>query len=298
MDGSVVVLKETALYHITGPGPLPNPELGGGWSPPELISSDVGCISPDSICQTPNGILFQSRKGIYLLGRDFQVSYIGAPVEAYNAQTVAAATLVDDRTQIRLVTPAGSTLLYDYERGQWSTFTNHEGADAIVVDGTFHYLRNDGRVWRETTSYADANAHIRKVVETAWINLSGHRQGLDRLWWVTLLGEFKSAHTLRMYVAFDYQDGWTGAPIDIDPTEGRDEGLYGEGVYGDGPYGGGADTRYQFQVHIGQECEAVRFRFEDVEAESAYGASFELSELHLNGGVERSNYTVEEGRRW
>lgn len=298
MDESVVIFKETAIFHVTGPGPLANPDMGGGWALPELISSDVGCISPDSICQAPMGIVFQSRKGIYLLGRDFQVSYLGASVEAYNAQTVTAATLIEDRTQIRFLTSAGATLSYDYERGQWSTFTNHEGADAILVGGEYHYLRGNGRVWRETTAYADGNAHIKKVVETAWINLTGHKQGLDRLWHATILGEYKSAHTLRVYWQFDYEAGWAGPPIDIDPTEGRDEALYGDGIYGAGVYGGAPDTRYQFQLHVGQECQAIRFRFEDVEANADYGASFELTELHLNGGVERSNFTVEEARRY
>ncbi len=300
MDESLIVFKETAIFHVSGPGPLPNPELGGGWQQPELITSDVGCVSPDSIGYTPVGVVFQSTKGIYLLGRDRQVLYVGAKVEAYNGQTVTATTLIEDRTQIRFLTDSGLSLLYDYdpERRQWSTFRNHEGMDAIVVGGTYHYVRNNGRVWRETTAYADGGtAQIRKVVETAWINLIGHLQGQQFIWFVTLIGKRLSPHTLKWYTAFNYQDGWSGDPILIDPSEGYTSGAYGEGLYGAGPYGGGADTRYQFQVHIGQECEAIRFRFEDVEADGDYGASFELSELHISGGIERSHFVVEEARR-
>jgi hypothetical protein len=295
---SLLIFKESALYKVTGPGPLANPDFGGGWSPPELVPSDVGCISPDSIGYTALGVLFQSRKGVRLYD-GAQVTYVGAPVEAFNAQDVSACTLLEDRSELRLLTADGFPLLYDYERDQWSYFTNHEGLDAVVVGGTYHYLRTNGRVWRETAAYADGGtAQIRQGVETAWCNLVGHKQGQMVVWWVTVLGEFKSAHTLRVRIAYDYQDGWVGDPIDIDPTEGRDEGAYGEGVYGAGPYGGGADTRYQFAIHIGQECQAIRFRFEDIEADGDYGASFELTELHISGGVERSNFTVEEARRY
>jgi len=35
-----------------------------------------------------NGLMFQSDKGIWLLGRDLQTNYIGAPVEQYNGETV------------------------------------------------------------------------------------------------------------------------------------------------------------------------------------------------------------------
>jgi hypothetical protein len=263
------------------------------------VTTDVGCLSPDSIGLTPEGLLFQSRKGIHLLGRDWSVSYAGADVEAYNAQAIAATTLIEDRKQIRLLALSGSTLMYDYERKAWSIFTNHEGCDAVVVGGVYHYLRTDGRVWRESTAYADGGtAQIRLAVETAWIKPAGHLQGHCRVWHVTLIGEYKSAHTLKVYTAFDYESGWTGDPILIDPTEGRTEAAYGEGAYGAGVYGGGADTRYQFQIHIGQECEAVRFRFEDLEADGAYGASFELSELHLSCGIERASYIVEEARRY
>lgn len=298
LGDALLIFKAGSLYRVSGPGPLPNPDFGGGWSQPERVPSDVGCISPDSIGYTALGVLFQSNKGIRLFD-GAQVVYVGAPVEAYNAQQISATTLIEDRTQLRLLSPDGTTLLYDYERDQWSTFTNHQGLDAVVVGGVYHYLRADGSIWRETADeYADGTQHIRKAAETAWVNLVGHKQGQMRLWHVTVLLEWKSAHTLRMRHAFDYQEGWAGDPIDIDPSEFRVEGAYGDGPYGDGPYGGGADTRYQVQIHIGQECQAVRFRFEDIEEDGQFGASFELSELHLSGGVERSNFVIEEARRF
>jgi hypothetical protein len=303
MDDALIAFKETGVFGIGGAGPLALPEAGDGFTQPKLITSDVGCVSPDSVGYTPIGVCFQSQKGIYLLGRDFSVSYVGAAVEAFNRQRVVACTLIEDKTQIRFLTEAGKSLLYDYQAtgpdglGQWSTFTNHEGQDAILVDGSYFYLRNDGRVFLETESvYRDNNSQIRMAMETANLNLAGHMQGWQFLWWVTVIGEFKTDHQLRVFMAFDYEEGWSGPPIIIDPAEARVVSPYGAGAYGAGPYGGVNDTRYQFQIHVGQECEAVRFRFEDVEPTGEFGASFELSELHLTGGVQRSSYGVEEAR--
>jgi hypothetical protein len=303
MDDALIAFKETAIFLIEGAGPLANPAVGGGFAQPQLVTSDVGCFSPDSLGYTPVGVMFQSQKGIYQLGRDRAVVYTGAAVEAFNLQRVVACTLIENKTQIRFLTDEGRSLLYDYQAigpdgfGQWSTFTNHEGQDAILVDGAYFYLRNDGRVFLETEGvYRDNNSQIRMAMETAWLNLAGHLQGWQFLWWVTVVGEFKSDHLLRVFVAFDYEEGWSGPPIIIDPAEARVVSPYGAGPYGAGPYGGINDTRYQFQIHVGQECESVRFRFEDVEPTDEFGASFELSELHLTGGVQRSSYGVEDAR--
>ena len=170
MDGGVFGFKDTSIYVADGPGP----DADGGktsnnaFTPFALLTSDVGCKSIGSICQTPMGIVFQSSKGIKLLGRDRQVQDIGRPVYSFNAQKFVRATLLPDRHAVVFLTDSGFTLLWDYERNQWSKFTNHEGLDAVVVGGSYHYLRNDGRVFVETPGvYVDDNSHIRMVIETA-----------------------------------------------------------------------------------------------------------------------------------
>jgi hypothetical protein len=289
MDNVVVVFKRTAVYFFGGNGPLANPDAGGGFTAPELITSDVGCTAAESIGITPIGIMFQSAKGIYLLGRDRSVRYIGAPVESYNAQSVVAATLIEDKTQIRVLTDAadGLTLLYDYYFDQWSTFTNHTGYGAAVVDGTYHYLRTDGVVYRETPDeYQDDTLHVRLAIGTAWIRLVDLMQGLQRVWAIQILGTFKTEHLLRVSYALDYEDRWSD-PIELDPSLSQADAFYGEGDYGEGVYGGEPVTRYQFQVHLNKKCQAIRFRFEDVEPASVYGPAFELAELLVIGGVQK-----------
>jgi hypothetical protein len=300
MDGAIFGFCETAIYGFGGPGPLRNPNAGSeAFSPPELITSDVGCKSPNSICQSPVGIVFQSEKGIKLLNRSRQVEDIGAAVYAYNAQTITRATLLPDRHQIVFLTDDGNTLLYNYgagpgdpSAGQWSTFTNHEGIDARVVGGVYHYLRNDGRVFKETpAAYLDDNAQIVMRIETAWIKMLPYLQGWQRILWAYFLGEHKSEHTLVIRYRIDYNLGYS-APINLDVNSNFDPDLYGAGPYGAGAYGGGGgDTsRYQRAIHFNLPCQAIQFRIEDSEATGDAGPSFELSELLLVGGVLDSRF--------
>lgn len=296
MDDGVVAFKDTAIYVTDGPGPDPD---GGktsrnAFTPWALVTSDVGCKSPGSICQTPNGVAFQSQKGIKLLGRDRQVVDIGADVYAFNDQTIVRATLLPDRHQVVFLTDSGSTLLWDYERGQWSRFTNHEGLDAVVVGGSYYYLRNDGRVFVETPGqYADDNMHIPMVVETAWVKMAGYLQGWQKVLHAELIGAYKSSHQLQIRYRIDYQEAYnTLTPIDVDSTYAPQ--LYGAGLYGAGAYGGtpGPTTVYQESVHINQRCQAISFQFSDVEGALAFGPAFELSELLLTGGVLGVKYPV------
>jgi hypothetical protein len=83
--------------------------------------------------------------------------------------------------------------------------------------------------------------------------------------------------------------------MELDPSDYIDEDNYGAGNYGAGVYGGSGDIRYQETIHLGLKCEAVRFRFEDLES-STHGAAYELSELLLEGAVEAPSYTQPAGR--
>lgn len=288
LDDYLVVFKETAIYIVGGDGPLANPsaDAASGFTEPALVTSDVGCLRPLSVSATPIGILFQSQKGIYLLGRDRSVSYVGAPVEAYNAQTVRRTVLLPDRTQILLVCDSGRSLLYDYLFQQWSTFTNHEGLSAAVVGGSLYYLRTDDRVFEETPGvYVDDNSQIQLEVTTAWLHLDDVLQGLQLVYHLHLLGARLSAHQLEMGYQVDYVTHWSD-PIRVD-ARAFDGSLYGDGAYGDGVYGGSGEAAYQWRWHLCQPCQSIRFRFRDVEDYGVAGAAYEITELSLIGGVKR-----------
>lgn len=305
-DDRVVVFKASAIFVFNGDGPDAAGQIvTSGFTTPQLVTSDVGCSEPNSIVLTPDGHMFQSAKGIYLLDRGGTVSYIGARVEAYNAQRIARATVLPDRTQVVFLTDSGSTLLFDHYHKQWSTFPNHEGLDSEVVNGAFYYLRTNGSVYRETIgSYTDAGIRIRMRLETAWLHMHDYLQGFSRFWETLILGTWVSPHQLGIQYQTDYTEGWsdpywldatggssstgwitgTGAQtIGLDPITGT---QYGDGNFGDGPYGGTNPGVYQWHAEINERGQSIRFRFEDFEAAGLDGASFELTELLIVGGAQ------------
>jgi hypothetical protein len=299
LDDALVVFKRSAIFFLAGPGPLADGVSGPGFSPPVLITTDVGCQNADSIVTTPLGLMFQSTKGIYLLGRDRQVTYVGAPVEAYNDQTITAATLIEGTTQVRFLASTGTTLLYDYFFDQWSEFSDHEGNGAAVVDGVYHYLRTNGDVYQETPGvHRDDTRQIRMQLITAWIKLQQTLQGWQRIFRALVLGTYRSPHSIRVRVGYDYAAGWRTS-ITKPSSDFINEIVYGDSAtYGDDAvYGGANNTVYQFEMHLGEACEAVRFLFEDVEATADAGASFELTELLLVAGVKGAGYNQLEAAR-
>lgn len=304
-DGRGFAWKRDAIFTFAGDGPLPNGDTAtSGFSTPQLLPGDAGCSNPSSIVITPAGHMYQSSKGIHLLARDGTVQYIGAPVEAYNAQRIVRATTLPDRTAVLFLTDSGLSLLYDYLFGQWSTFSNHEGLDAAVVSNTYHYLRADGRVFRETPGvHSDAGTRIQLRFETAWLHLAEYLQGFQCFWHVHLLGTWASPHQLGIQYQTDYTPGWTdsywldatglsssvgwitggnAAAIGVDPITGL---PYGDGQYGAGVYGGDAGDVYQWRLHLDENGMSIQFRFEDFEADGYLGASFELTEMVVTGAV-------------
>lgn len=290
MDDTVIPFSETATYVFAGPGPLANPNAApeaNAFTPVELISTDVGCVDVRSVGQTPVGLTFKSAKGIQMITRNREVLPIGNDVKAYDAQRVVRSTLIPSADQIVYLTDSGRTLMWDYNRNQWSTYTNHEGLDAVVVNGLYCYLRNDSRLFVETPGlYLDDNAVIPMAIETAWIHFADYLQGWQKILWAYFLGKYISAHTLSVRYRLDYNDGYSPAILS-NVNSNYNPSVYGAGLYGVGLYGGSpfdGSTRYQRRLHLDKRCQSISFLIEDVEATGDAGASFELSELLIIGG--------------
>jgi hypothetical protein len=318
MDGVIYAFKRSSIFAFNGDGPPENGNVAtSGFSAAIRLPTDVGCSEPSSIVLTPDGLMFKDEaRGIHLIDRSRTVTYVGAPVEAYNAQDVRRATVMPGRTQVAFLTGSGWTLLYDHLFKQWSTFTNHEGMDSAVVDGVYHYLRTNDVVWRETIGeYSDAGARITLRFETAWLHLLEHLQGFQRFWKLLLLGTWGSPHQLGIQCRTNYDEAWSDASwldatgdtdgdgwlsgegvaeVGVDPITGTD---YGEGVYGDGPYGGRGPDVYQWRYGIHEKGQSIQFRFEDFEKAGLAGASFELTEMTIVGGAMKPDIRPFSGAR-
>lgn len=282
MDDKLIVFKEQRIFYVAGDGPADNGSQNT-FTAAQLVTTDVGCVEPRSICLTAEGLMFKSSKGIYLLDRSLQAVYVGTAVEAHNHEEIVSADMLQGKNQVLFLTSSGLCLLYDYFFKQWSISTHHHrGTDSVIHDGTYKYLRTDGHVMAMTTgSFTDGGAGYSLLLETEWFKPFG-LQGYGRVREVLLLGERKSDHVLSVEVAYDYEDSWHPATyFDADAVA---PSYYGSGSYygSDDPYGGAIDSVYQFRYALPrQKCSTIRFRVKDT---GAPGEAFTLSGMTLVAG--------------
>jgi hypothetical protein len=206
MDGEVVVFTPTRIRTFSGDGPA-STGVGGAFTADRQVPTDVGCASRPSVVKTPVGVMFKSLKGIYLLSRSFEVSYIGAPVESYNSAAILSAKLIGTERQVRFVTDAGVILVYDYHHGIWTTF-GVSGVSSANIESDYYVQKANGDIIKESHSvFTDDGASYSMDIRTPWYCLAG-LMGFQRVWWVHLLGSVESNHTLTIDVYHGY-DGDT-----------------------------------------------------------------------------------------
>lgn len=276
----LIIFKKRAIFGLNGDGPVNTGALDD-YRQPTLITADVGCSDAGSIVSTPGGLMFKSEKGIYLLSANGGAQYIGAPVEAYNDQTITSATLLNSVNQVRFTTVGGTALVYDYFTNRWSTYENLQAVDGLIFQNSFAILRPTGKVLLQSGSMDDGN-FIPLVLESSWIQMGGI-QGFQRFYRMLVLGNYLNAHKVKVSFAYDFNNTFVDEVL-IDATENFGRGAYGEGLYGAGVYGGDSNV-YQFEVAPKrQKCEAVRFRIETF-YDGEYGGDATFSNFNLVVGV-------------
>jgi hypothetical protein len=227
-EGRFIAFKSRSIWVMSGEGPSAT-GLGSSWTSPELLTSDVGCKSWQSVVATPNGLMFQApNNGLYLLGRDLQVSFIGANVVDSTADfpDVVGAVLVPLSGQVRFLclNDAGDdhlVVVYDYLLNAWLTHQYDRLSDAPVSiclsnDSTPRYtvLTADGNLWQErlesdSERYKDQNSagtefFVPTVVTTPFVKLQV--QGYHKAKRVQFFGEQQDDCGLEIELAFNYDD--------------------------------------------------------------------------------------------
>ena len=204
LGDKLIIFKANSIYATQGDG---YNAAGGGtnFTTPWLVPSDVGCANPASVVLTHVGLMFQSRKGIYLLDQQLQLQYIGAAVEAWNNRTITSAVMVPNSRQVRFTTREDVALVYDYFAQRWSVFTNHNAVDACVWNNSYLMLKPSGSIWQEASgSYTDGDgSSYPMLVQTGWLQHAGPQQ-LMRVYELELLGTYVSPHFLSASIAYDF----------------------------------------------------------------------------------------------
>ncbi|HUV84147.1 MAG TPA: hypothetical protein VMV86_00475, partial [Methanosarcinales archaeon] len=289
LDDKLIMWKSDSMFYLSGTGPN-NLGQQNNYIEPEQISADVGCVDKNSLVVTPFGIMFKSRKGIYLISRSMEVLYIGAPVESFNSLTMSSAIVSPNNNQVRFTTTTGECLVYNHFLNQWSVFTNHTALSAVLLNSTYYYLRTDSHLYKENLlSFTDNGSPIKLRVETGWLSLAGV-QGFKRMYRMVLLGTWKNSHKLRVRTAYNYIDAYIHEKV-IDSSEVVSEVLYGDdSPYGNGVYGGEKDL-YQMTVEFKtQKCQSIKILIEDLQ--SLTGEGLELSHMLFIVGVKENEFKL------
>lgn len=222
MDDKLVIFKNDLIFYINGQRPNAT-GANSSLSLPQLVSSDVGCIERRSIVTTGDGIYFLSRKGIYLLDRGLNVSFIGAPVDGYTSHyaNCVAATLLSDRQEIRweFTGPDGLAtwsqvprkIVYDYFNKWWTTHLNYTSLVPVTAVGgdaiRYTWFTSTGAAYQELAANSQqvdpSTTFIPFTLEMAWLAPAGP-QGMSRVQYLILLGNYVSAHGTTIEVGRNY----------------------------------------------------------------------------------------------
>lgn len=291
MDDKLIIFKQDAIYYVTGAGP-DNTGANNQYSQPIFITATVGCSLPRSITMTPNGLMFQSDKGIWLLGRNLSTTYIGAEVEQFNSSTVTSATTIPATNQTRFALSTGEMLMYDYFVGQWGTFKGIPSVSSTLFDGLHTIINQYGTVAQESKGqYLDGAVPVLMQFTTSWLNLAG-LQGYQRAYMFYLLGTYLSPHKLQLSIAQDYNpspsQGVIITPDNFSPAYGNTSPFGTQS-----PYGGPSNIE-QWRIFLTtQKCQALQISMQEVYDASMSvqaGGGLTLSGLNLVVGLKKGYF--------
>ena len=302
MDDKLVIFKKNSLGYISGQGP-DSAGLYSQYSEFTLINSVVGCSQQQSIVFMPQGLMFQSDQGIWLLGRDLSTNYIGAPVEEYTqGATVLSAINVPGTTQVRFTLDTGVTLMYDYFFQQWGAFTNIPAISSTVYENlhTYLYTTTTGgqlfaRISQETPGqYLDNGSPVLMRFKTSWMNFAGV-QGFERFYQMYLLGKYLTPFKLNVEIGYNYNSNPQQATI-VTPQEYG--GTWGEvSLWGGGNTWGNTPDANVFEARLFpqiQKCESFQITMTELFDNSfstTPGAGLTLSGMNLVVGMKKGYRT-------
>ena len=277
LDDKLIIFKDNAIYYVNGTGP-DNTGANNNYSQPIFITSAVGCSNQRSIVCVPQGLQFESNKGIWLLGRDLQTQYIGAAVESFNSATVNSALAIPGTNQVRFGLNTGTSLMFDFYYGQWGTFTGISSISATLYQGLHTFMNSAGQIFQEDPgTYLDGANPVLMSFTTAWLNLINF-QGYQRAYFFYILGTYYSPHFMNLAIAYDFDSTPTQTVVINPITDPAAASISG--------------TLENWRIFLKkQRCQAVQIQFSET-YNAAYaitaGQGLSISGLNVVIGAKKS----------
>lgn len=299
MDDKIIIFFQSGIYYVNGqPPPITGlTSVGcslGNYSQPIFITSVVGCTNTKSIVLTPDGLMFQSDKGIWLLNRySLKAEYVGAPVEAFNDLVVNSVNLIPNTNYIVFtLTDTNIFLMYDYFYSQWGLFEGVYGVSSCIFENLHVILDKYGNILRETpNSYLDNENPVLMSFKTGWLNLAS-LQGYQRFYEMHILAKYLSPHSLVFKVAYNYNPSVLNQVV-VTPN------LFSPSIpspFGvPTPYGSGGQKE-QWRIHAKQQlCESVQLTMEEIFNplfQTIPGAGFTMSGINATVEIKKATRPI------
>lgn len=301
LDDKLIIGKRNAFLYINGTGP-DNTGANNQYSQPIFITATVGCSNQKSIVLMPQGLMFQSDKGIWLLDRGLNTTYIGKDVEDFTlGANVVSAVNIPETNQVRFNLDSGVTLMYDYFYAQWGTFVGVPAISSCIFEHLHSFINQYGEVYQENPgTYQDGSNPVLINFKTGPIRLgdaSGttrvdNIQAYMRVYFFYLIGTYLSPHKLLVSISYDYEASPSQTVI-ITPD--NYSTPYGSGLsqspFGQGTPFGGPLTLENWKVSLErQRCMAFAIEIQEVfdpSFDTAPGAGLTLSGLNIVMGFKK-----------
>jgi hypothetical protein len=283
---AVIVFKERSVGLITGQFATDTGlELSLKY---DVISEEFGAVSKSAICEIDKGIIFQSYQGVSLIGNDFNVNYIGMPIEDKRGFVLKAATVLPEVQTIVFIGEETS-YAFNYGKDIWSEFEGHNGFSAVTIFGQYYYLDTVGNVQkRDDTSYSDGihRQPINITIGTPWIQL-GNINGFERVYKVYFGGKLIEPTSFLVKVYYDFNETPTDTLL-YTPTPKK--------VFGDIPYTEAfavSDTQMFESICIYpsiQKCSSFMIEIVEFSPDNVPSAGIEMYGISIECGGKKGWY--------
>lgn len=242
LESTLVVGKAESLWRIDGDPPANNGS--SSLTSPVRIPSAAGIATPTGTLRTPEGVVFMSGQGLYILDRGFSVSFLGAGVaSSVPPGTVFAGCAVLPaqnlaRWVVRESTVAPNLDLFHSrlrQSPQWTVDALRDPAASTAVAnvlgacmyrGAFVWFggEDEGSLYSEsTTNFYDTDGATSRLpamdVEVAYEQASG-KQGFQRLFRAALLASKATDVTPTLTLTSDTASNarsWTDTEVSALP---------------------------------------------------------------------------------
>lgn len=230
LDDRLIVYGPDSVDIVSGDGP---DETGaGGWDV-RAMQTDVGCIEPRSVAVAPMGSLFRSTRGLEMIDRGLNLSWVGADIQDTLAlyPNITSAVLVETEREVRFTCDNGTNgivLAWDYGYGIWFVRKYTDAADtgiasvrfvdAALINGVYTLLTAGGQVYRETYAHKldNGSTYVSMDILLTSISAQPGRSGwsTNNLAWqrikdLTLMGTSVANHDLEVSFALDYSTSFS-----------------------------------------------------------------------------------------